>query len=111
MTGVRIRYDGAGHTGMRVRVRLVLPSTKRMHNMRMRTIFAYLSECYKLAMATYTRATSLEERSKSTQTEEKNAPEKNPLPWKIFYMSVAELESQRSNCSDAERVSAIRQAI
>ena len=53
-----------------------------------------------------TRATSLEERSKSTQTEEKN-----PLPWEVFYMSVAELESQRSNCGDAERVSAIRLAI
>ena len=48
-------------------------------------------------------ATSLEEGSKSTQTEEKN-----PLPWKVFYMSVAELESQRSNCGDTERVSAIR---
>lgn len=60
-------------------------------------------------------ATSLEERSKHTQTiaqtEEKNAPEKNPLPWKVFYMSVAELESQRSNCGDAERVSVIRLAI
>ena len=48
-------------------------------------------------------AASLEERSKSTQTKEKN-----PLPWKVFYMSVAELESQRSNCGDTERVSAIR---
>ena len=55
-------------------------------------------------MAKYTRANSPEERSKYTQTE----AEKNPLPWKVFYMSVAELESQRSNCDDTERVSAIR---
>jgi hypothetical protein len=51
-------------------------------------------------------ATKITYGEKSTQTEAQ--PEKNPLPWDVFYMSVAELESQRSNCNDAERVSVIK---
>ena len=26
------------------------------------------------------------------------------IPWEVFYMSVAELESQRSNCVDSDKV-------
>ena len=44
---------------------------------------------------------------KSTQTEPENAP----IPWEVFYMSIAELESQRSNCVDAERVNLINNRI
>ena len=68
-------------------------------------------------MATGTRAQTRKRKSAPDQerdTEHRDKPtsrkrvkrieKADPIPWEVFYMSVAELEAQRSNCLDNEKV-------